>query len=237
MTTAGFLSKENPLMNGSKVLIIILACMSCTVSGFGEFAWTPGFPVSFTAYELQKFEEHQASRLPKYIDHFKEYSEVYEVPWPLLAAVAYQESKWDNNARSYTGVRGLMQITEQTAEHIGLTDRRDPVESIRGGAYYLKYLFDKTSPELSTMQRWSLALIAYNIGWGHLRDAGRLAVKFNKNPFDWSDLKSVLPKLEDAEEHPELKYGYARGNETVEFVENVFNYYNLLAQNQKLAQL
>jgi membrane-bound lytic murein transglycosylase F len=211
--------------------------MSCTVSGFGEFKWTPSSRTEFTVYELQKFEEHQNERLPLYLDHFKKYAEAYQVPWPLLAAVAYQESKWDHAARSYTGVRGLMQITEQTAEHIGLSDRTDPIENIRGGAYYLKYLYDKTSPELSAMQRWSLALIAYNIGWGHLRDAGRLAIKLNKDPFDWSDLKTVLPKLEEAEFHSELKYGYARGNETVEFVENVFNYYNMLAQNNKLAKL
>ncbi len=211
--------------------------MSCTVSGFGEFKWTPSVDTSFTAYELQKFEEHQANRLPTYIEYFKKYSVVYEVPWPLLAAVAYQESKWDHAARSYTGVRGLMQITEQTAEHIGMTDRRDPIQNIQGGAYYLKYLFDKTSPELSSMQRWSLALIAYNIGWGHLRDAGRLAIKLNKDPFNWSDLKSVLPKLEDSQYYSDLNYGYARGNETVEFVENVFSYYNMLAQNENLARL
>lgn len=218
-------------MNGSKVLIIILACMSCTVSGFGEFKWNPSVDTGFSTYELQKFEEHQLSRLPTYIGHFKKYSQQYEVPWPLLAAVAYQESKWDSEARSYTGVRGLMQITEQTAEHIGLLNRRDPIESIRGGAYYLKYLFDKTSPEISTMQRWSLALIAYNIGWGHLRDAGRLAQRLNKNPLDWSDLKTVLPMLENSDYYSDLNYGYARGTETVAFVENVFSYYNILAQN------
>lgn len=223
-------------MNGSKVLIIILACISCTVSGFGEFKWSPKAETGFSTYELQKFEEHQASRLPKYIEHFKEFSEQYDVPWPLLAAVAYQESKWDSEARSYTGVRGLMQITEQTAEHIGITDRKDPIQNIRGGAYYLKYLYDKTSPELSSMQRWSLALIAYNIGWGHLRDAGRLAVKLNKDPFDWGDLKTVLPKLEEVEYHSALRYGYARGNETVEFVENVFAYYMILSQ-EKFASL
>jgi len=121
-------------MNGSKLLIIILACMSCTVSGFGEFKWIPSTRTEFTVYELQKFEEHQNLRLPLYLDHFKKYAEAYQVPWPLLAAVAYQESKWDHAARSYTGVRGLMQITEQTAEHIGITDRTDPIEKIRGGA-------------------------------------------------------------------------------------------------------
>jgi membrane-bound lytic murein transglycosylase F len=224
-------------MSGTKVLIIILACMCCTVSGFGEIHWSPTLDSNFTAYELQKFEEHQTSRLPIYISYFKKYSELYQIPWPLLAAVAYQESKWDHAARSYTGVRGLMQITEQTAEHIGVTDRRDPIQNIKGGAYYLKYLFDKTSPELSSMQRWSLALIAYNIGWGHLSDASKLALKLNKDPLDWNDLKTVLPMLEVQNYYSELNHGYARGNETVEFVQNVFSYYTMLAQNQNLAKL
>jgi membrane-bound lytic murein transglycosylase F len=224
-------------MNGSKALIIILACMCCTVSGFGELHWSPSVDTNFSAYELQKFEEHQINRLPIYINEFKKYSEIYQVPWTLLAAVAYQESKWDHAARSYTGVRGLMQITEQTAEHLGITNRRDPVENIRGGAFYLKSLYDKTSPQLTSMQRWSLALIAYNIGWGHLLDAGRLAQKLNKDPFDWNDLKTVLPMLEQSAYYSDLNHGFARGNETVEFVENVFSYYTMLTQNQNLARL
>jgi membrane-bound lytic murein transglycosylase F len=130
-----------------------------------------------------------------------------------------------------------MQITEQTAEHLGITNRRDPVENIRGGAYYLKSLYDKTSPQLTSMQRWSLALIAYNIGWGHLLVAGRLAQKLNKDPFDWNDLKTVLPMLEQSAYYSDLNHGFARGNETVEFVENVFSYYTMLTQNQNLARL
>jgi membrane-bound lytic murein transglycosylase F len=221
-------------MNGSKALIIILACLCCTASGFGELNWTPNTDSNFSAYELQKFEEHQNSRLPIYINEFKKYSALYQIPWTLLAAVAYQESKWDQAARSYTGVRGLMQITEQTAEHLGIADRRDPIENIRGGAFYLKSLYDKTSPQLTSMQRWSLALIAYNIGWGHLSDVSHLAEKLNKNPMSWNDLKTVLPKLEEEDYYSDLNHGYARGNETVEFVENVFSYYTMLAQNKKI---
>jgi membrane-bound lytic murein transglycosylase F len=218
-------------MKFSKALIIILAFISCSVSGFGELNITRTIEPNFTDYELKKFQKHSLSRLPIYIEHFKQYAEEHQVPWKLLAAVAYQESKWDHAARSYTGVRGLMQITERTAEYIGLEDRTDPIQNIKGGAYYLRYLFDKTSPQLTTMQRWSLALTAYNIGWSHLRDASLLAIKLNKNPGDWNELKTILPKLEDQNYYEDLNHGYARGNETVEFVENVFSYYSLLAKN------
>ena len=221
-------------MKISKALFIILAFAVSSVSGFSEHQLSSTFDNSFTAYEIQKFQEHSSSRLPIYIENFKKYSDLYQVPWPLLAAVAYQESKWDHAARSYTGVRGLMQITEQTAEHIGIEDRKDPVANIKGGAYYLKYLFDKTSPHLNSMQRWSLALVAYNIGWSHLLDVTKLSLKLNKDPSDWKDLKTVLPKLEDETFYTDLNHGFARGNETVDFVENVFGYYTLIAQTSDI---
>ena len=228
-------------MKKSNLLLILIAFAVSSVSGFSERPFTPGEPMNLTEYEVQKFESHVQSRLPLYIDEFRKYANMYQIPWPLLAAVAYQESKWDHAAVSYTGVRGLMQITEQTAEHIGIEDRRDPIENIRGGAYYLKYLFNKTSPALSTMQRWSHALIAYNLGWGHFRDACRLAHRLSMNPLKWDELKQVLPKLENEEFYSGLNHGFARGTETVEFVDNVFSYYNLLANplsfNSNIASL
>jgi membrane-bound lytic murein transglycosylase F len=232
MTKKSVYINNYPSMNTKKVnvlmLTIILALVATSVSGFSEQPIFPTFTHNFSDYELMKFEQHTQKRLPNYIDHFKKYSEEYEVPWTLLAAVAYQESKWNHKAVSFTGVRGLMQITEKTAEHIGITDREDPVESIRGGAYYLRYLYDKTSEEISSQQRWAHALAAYNIGWGHFRDAYRLAKKLNKNPYSWNELKTVLPKLEEIDHSESLKFGYARGTETVEFVENVFSYYGIL---------
>jgi membrane-bound lytic murein transglycosylase F len=66
------------------------------------------------------------------------------------------------------------------------------------------------------------------MGWGHLRDAHHLAVRLKKNPYSWNDLKQVLPLLEKEKYFSTLTYGYARGNETVDFVNKVFNYYNLL---------
>ena len=152
------------------------------------------------------------------------------MPWTLLAAVAYQESKWDEDAKSYTGVKGLMQLTSKTAEHLGVNNREDPYQSIQGGALYLKYLFDKTPVNLHVNQRWALALAAYNIGWGHLRDANHLAIRLKKNPYNWTELKTVLPKLEKQIFYSKLTFGYARGSETVEFVDKVFNYYKLMNQ-------
>lgn len=215
-------------MKMAKVLILILALISTSSSDFYE--QMPLFSVNYelSSFEYQKFVDHTESRLPSYRKYFKKYSDKYQIPWTLIAAVAYQESKWDEAAKSYTGVKGLMQLTSKTAEHLGVNDREDPHQSIQGGALYLKYLYNKTPQKLNNSQRWALALAAYNIGWGHLRDAHRLAVKLKKDPNNWTDLKTVLPKLENPLFYQNLTFGYARGNETVIFVDKVFNYYNLM---------
>lgn len=234
MTQTKAYTTETPAMRKKTALVLFLALLSSSVSGpperTSESAFRPVFVRDghMNAYEFRKFQDHTLDRLPSYKKIFKKYSQKYNVPWTLLAAVAYQESKWDEKAVSYTGVKGLMQLTLQTALHVGISDREDPYESIRGGAYYLQYLYGKTSKKLKPHQRWTQALAAYNIGWGHLRDAHRLAAKLKKNPYQWNDLKEVLPFLEDEQYALDLRYGMARGNETVDFVDNVFRYYKIL---------
>ncbi|MEQ1722315.1 MAG: transglycosylase SLT domain-containing protein [Pseudobdellovibrio sp.] len=215
-------------MKKTTALMLLLAILSSSVSDLQDSA--PIFHIQNTIPDAAylKFQDHSESRLPLYKSHFKKYSDKYDIPWTLIAAVAYQESKWDEDAVSHTGVRGLMQLTTKTAAHVGVEDRADPFESIRGGAYYLKYLYNKTPKKLNDHQRWVLALSAYNIGWGHLRDAHRLALRLKKNPYNWSEFKKVLPLLEEEKYYNTLNYGFARGNETVDFVNKVFNYYNLL---------
>lgn len=219
-------------MKKSKTLILLLAFLTSSVSPKNEA--TPYFKSKSQLSELdfQNFLNHTDSRLPNYKKYFKKYSELYQIPLKLLVAVAYQESKWDNEATSPTGVKGLMQLTSQTAQHIGVTDREDAHQSIRGGAYYLRYLFDKTPKELSSYERWALALSAYNIGWGHLQDAFHLSLQLNKNPYNWNEFKKILPQLENEKYYSHLNHGFARGRETVDFVNKVFGYYNLLDRNR-----
>lgn len=214
-------------MKFANFLIILTALLGTTISIINSPAQAT-MADDLTIQEQLKFETHSQTRLPTYKKYFKQYSELYNIPWTLLAAVAYQESKWNNSAVSHTGVKGLMQITAKTAEHIGIEDRENPLESIKGAAYYLRYLYEKTPEHLLTTQRWALALAAYNIGWGHIRDAYRLAHRLNLNANSWEDLREVLPKLEEKEFYSDLAYGFARGNETVDFVENVFGYFNVL---------
>lgn len=183
--------------------------------------------------DVRNFVKSIQETLPLYKEHFIDAGEEHKVPWQLAAAVAYQESHWNPEARSFTGVRGIMQLTEETALHLGVEDRSDAEQSIWGGTKYLRMLINKMPRHLESKDRLALALAAYNIGWAHLEDAQSLASEKGLNPYSWMDLKQVLPLLENPDIAKNLKYGKARGSETVEFVDRVKGFYNLIILNSQ----
>ncbi len=171
--------------------------------------------------------------LPKFRPFFHRAQELTELDWRLIAAIGYQESHWDPLATSPTGVRGLMMLTGDTADRLGVTDRLDPKQSILAGARYVNYLKDTVPERIPEPDRTWMALAAYNIGYGHFEDARILAKKMKLNPDSWTDLKATLPLLAKSEYHVEAKHGYARGGETVIFVENIRTYYDIMSRFEK----
>ncbi len=168
------------------------------------------------------------SILPRYRGFFHEAQEQTSLDWRLLGAIGYQESKWDPYATSPTGVRGLMMLTGDTADRMGITDRLDARQSILGGAKYLVLLKDTLPDRISEPDRTWLALAAYNQGIGHLEDARRIAHAKGMNPDSWADVKQTLPLLARGGYEGVTRYGYARGGEAVIFVESIRNYYDIL---------
>lgn len=170
----------------------------------------------------------RVSLLPRYRDDFIHAQEASGIDWRLLAALAYQESQWDPLATSPTGVRGIMMLTSETADRMGVPDRLDVASSILGGARYLNMLKDQLPERIKEPDRTWLALAAYNIGMGHLEDARRLAQRLGKNPNLWSDVREVLPLLASSDYADKLRLGYARGGEAKMLAENVRLYYSIL---------
>jgi membrane-bound lytic murein transglycosylase F len=162
--------------------------------------------------------------------HFQEAESLSGVDWRLIAAVGYQESHWNPMAMSPTGVRGLMMLTDETADRLQIKDRLDARDSIVGGARYLALLKEALPPRIAEPDRTFLALAAYNLGLGHLEDARILAQKANLDPDKWQDVRQVLGKLSDPESFQALKHGYARGFEALQLVDNIRNYYDILAR-------
>lgn len=176
----------------------------------------------------RSFMEHLNLRLPRYLAWFQEAAAAHGVDWRLLAAMGYQESKWDPAAVSFTGVRGIMQLTEDTAARMRAGDRRDPRSSIFGGAKYLATL-QKTIPRrIPDPDRMWFAVAAYNVGIGHLEDARILAQAQGRNPDRWEDVRDFLPLLSQERWYTRTKRGYARGWEPVRYVDNVQAYLNIL---------
>ncbi len=174
------------------------------------------------------FAKHLQRRLPKYEKTFKRNAQRFDLDWRLLAATAYQESHWDPLARSRTGVRGIMMLTLPTAEEVGVTNRLDPAQSIRGGAQYLAQIIGRLPEDIQEQDRIWFALAAYNVGFGHMLDARMLAEKAGLNPNSWVDVRSILPRLAEKQWYSQTRYGYARGGEPVHYVNNIRRYYDIL---------
>jgi membrane-bound lytic murein transglycosylase F len=168
--------------------------------------------------------------LPTLKPHFREAETLSGVDWRLLAAIGYQESHWDPSATSPTGVRGLMMLTDETADRLQVKNRLDARDSIIGGARYFALLKEALHPRIGEPDKTFLALAAYNLGLGHLEDARIVAQQAKLNPDKWQDVRQVLGKLAEPETFTTLKHGYARGFEALQLVDNVRNYYDILVR-------
>lgn len=182
----------------------------------------------FDFVEHSTFIERVDKRLPKYKNWFEKAAERQEFNMTLLAAQGYQESHWNPHAVSPTGVRGLMMLTEITAKAMGVRDRTNPLESINGGAKYLRQMHRRQKEDATEPDRTWLALAAYNVGLGHLRDAQTLARRAGKDPNKWSVIQEMLPLLTNKRYYKTVKYGYARGREPVQYVRNIRDYQDVL---------
>ena len=176
----------------------------------------------------RNFIRHFESRLPRYRAWFEEAGAQWGVDWRLLAAIGYQESHWRANAVSPTGVRGIMMLTEATADYLGIDDRTDPRNSIFGGAQYFARQTERVADSVGEPDRTWMALAAYNVGFNHVKDA-RLIVEWQGgDPDSWIDLSKALPLKAQRKWYSKLPYGYARGWEPVLYVQNIRAYYNIL---------
>jgi membrane-bound lytic murein transglycosylase F len=172
--------------------------------------------------------QRRPQRLPDLRRHFHEAQTLTGIDWRLLAAIGYQESQWNPYATSPTGVRGLMMLTGETADRMGVDDRLNARQSILGGARYLALLKDALPARITEPDRTWIALAAYNQGQGHMEDARRIAQARGGDPDNWVDVKQALPYLSRGTYARSMKYGYARGHEALQFAENIRNYYDIL---------
>ncbi|NLS14117.1 membrane-bound lytic murein transglycosylase MltF [Vibrio sp. SM6] len=182
-----------------------------------------GYVDSFDYVDTRAFIRALDKTLPKWAPLFEKYAEEFD--WRLIAALAYQESHWNPLAKSPTGVRGMMMLTLPTAKSVNVTNRLDAEQSVRGGVEYLRRTVNRIPDSIVAHEKIWFALASYNVGFGHVMDARRLTQKQGDDPNAWSDVKERLPLLRQKQYYRQTRYGYARGDEALNYVENIRRYY------------
>ena len=183
---------------------------------------------SFQYEELRLFQASLTQRLPHYRPWFEQAATQYGVDWRLLAAIGFQESRWDPAASSPNGAMGVMMLTSNTAQAMGIKNRTDARESIFAGARYLDQVRSMVPTHIPEPDRTWFTLAAYNVGFGHVEDARIIAQTLGKNPDSWADVSQEMPKLAEARWYARAKCGYAQGWQPVEYVEHVRQFMQLL---------
>jgi membrane-bound lytic murein transglycosylase F len=187
-----------------------------------------GHTEKFDYVGTRAFIRHFETRLPRYREMFEDAGDSSGVDWRLLAALGYQESHWRSHAVSPTGVRGIMMLTEATADYLDIEDRMDPASSIAGGGRFLARQMERIPDSVDEPDRTWFALAAYNVGFNHIKDARQIVEWQGGDPDKWVDLSEALPLLARQRWYSRVPYGYARGWEPVLYVNNIRAYYNII---------
>ncbi len=163
--------------------------------------------------------------------------------WKLLAAQIFKESGFVAEATSWAGAIGLMQVLPSTASDYGISNLKNPYQNILAGKNHLLWLQTTWENEITDPhERIKFILASYNVGRGHVLDAIRLTEKYGGDPSKWADVEEFLLKKSYSTYYndPVVQYGYCRGLEPVQYVDDIFdnylNYKVLIPQKDILIQ-
>jgi len=187
-------------------------------------------------FRIRKKDEYFSStsgKISEYDDLIKKYSTELEWDWRLVSSLIYQESQFNPQSKSWAGAMGLMQLMPATAKELGVHDRANPDDNIKGGTKYLQQLWDRWDDIPDSVQRKKFVMASYNCGYHHVRDATNLAEKYGHEKSKWDDnVDQYILKLSDPDffNDPVVHYGYARGIEPFTYVSEIFDRYDQYRQ-------
>jgi membrane-bound lytic murein transglycosylase F len=165
------------------------------------------------------------SLLSPYDQLIARYAEAAGLDWRFVAAVIYEESRFDSTSVSDAGAYGLMQVMPVAAREVGEVSFREPEANIRTGVRYLQRL-EREYQSARDRDRQALMLAAYNMGPAHVQDAQTLARRFGYDALRWDGAMDVMISLlEEAAVYPNLPNGFARGRSVVGYVDRVLRRY------------
>ncbi|WP_226703416.1 transporter substrate-binding domain-containing protein [Microbulbifer elongatus] len=174
-----------------------------------------------TRPEIEELAE--AGEISPFDEYVRRYAQEHGFDWRLLVAQMYQESNFDPKARSWVGARGLMQVMPDTGKQVGETDLEDPETSVRAGVKYMRWLYAKFEDKgITPDNRMWFTLASYNAGLGHVYDAQNLAEKKGWDRNVWfENVERAMLLLSDPNYYKKAQYGYARGQEPVDYVRKI----------------
>lgn len=181
-----------------------------------------------------KFLLKEGGVISQYDNIIKKYSKLIDWDWRLLASIVYQESKFVNEDTSWAGAVGLMQILPETGAAYGANDLLDPEQNIQVGAKYLKWLDDFWKKKVKDKdERVKFVLASYNLGYGHIEDARKLAIKYDADSSKWqNNVETFLMKKSSKKYYNDevVRNGFCKCIETIKFVKDIMQRYDRYKQ-------
>ena len=170
-----------------------------------------------------------SGKVSEYDNIFKKESKLIDWDWRLLASLVYQESHFNANVKSWAGAYGLMQLMPSTASRFGVDTSSTPEQNIEAGVKFIMWLDGILKDKVQDKEeRVKFILASYNVGLGHILDARRLAKKYGKDPNVWEgnvDYFILNKSNPEYYKDPVVKYGYCRGEETYQYVNEILDRY------------
>ena len=167
-------------------------------------------------------------RLSPWDDLFTKAAESADLDWRLLAAQAYQESRFDPQAHSPFGAVGVMQLLPSTSKELGCGAPLDPPCAIGAAAKFLSKLMKRyDAPNVALKDRVRFSLAAYNVGPAHLDDARTLAATQGLDENRWfGNVEKAMMLLSKPKYYQGAPHGFARGDEPVRYVSEIQTRYD-----------
>ena len=189
---------------------------------------------SLNNFEKNKFKDLLSTRYPEFDVMFKEAAEETNIEKNLLAAISFQESQWDPRAKSSMGVRGMMMVTLETAALVGVEKRLNPEQNIKGGAKYFAMLFEKNKIGPTQADKLSTTLASYNLGPTNIINLANEISNDIEN-VSWNEIEDKLKNIESSKLNLTDNGSYTRGQQAIDYVNRVKEYYRLLSAHSCIA--
>lgn len=180
----------------------------------------------------ENFPLAKAGHISPYDEIIKKNAKQIHWDWKLIAAIIFQESRFNPSAKSWVGATGLMQLMPTTAKGLGVQAHQltTPEKNIQAGIKYLQWLEKSWRPFIKDEKELvKFVLASYNVGMGHVWDARRLAEKNHLNSQKWDEnVEKMLLELSLPSYYKDsvVKFGYCRGKEPVTYVKHILGYYS-----------